>query len=200
MFGFFKRNTPQDEMRRAVAAYEKVTSIASDSREARSMRLRMGLICRAHLDKTFIAGAEQTATWQEQARVALLASQPLPEVPKASKFQKIPAADTEIYAYLPEELASEAFGLGSKYQKMELSAPQAIEAMQGLANQISRYELRLQEPFQVLDFLREELAAQATLRAEQALAAMHAQPEATDSPQAHPGALPAASSLESVRP
>ena len=44
------------------------------------------------------------------------------------------------------------------------------EAMQALANQISYYELRLEEPFQVLGFLRDELAAQAALEeAEQAL-------------------------------
>ena len=60
MFNLFNRNNPADEMKRAVAAYEKVTSIESDSREARSLRMRMGMLCRAHLDKTFIAGAEQT--------------------------------------------------------------------------------------------------------------------------------------------
>jgi hypothetical protein len=190
MFSFFKSHTPQDEMRRALAAFEKVSSITSDSREARSMRLRMGLICRAHLDKTFIAGAEQTAVWQEQARVALLASQPLPELPKASKFQKIRAADAEIYAYLPEEFVNEAFDLGSKYQKMEVSAHKAIDAMQGLANHISRYELRLQEPFQVLDFLREELAAQA---------ALVAQAELLAEPPADAGEG-ASAPLESVRP
>lgn len=161
MFSFFKRNTPADEMRRAEAAFEKVASLSSDSHEARSLRLRMGMICRAHLDKTFVAGAEQTAVWQEQARAALIAGTPLPEVPVPSKFQKILTNESEIYAYLPEEFVVEAFGLGSRYQKMELSAPKAIEAMQALANQISRYELRLSEPFQVLDFLREELAAQA---------------------------------------
>lgn len=161
MFGFFKRSTPADEMQRAVAAFEKVVSLKSDSHEARSMRLRMGLICRAHLDKTFVAGAEQTALWQEKARQALLAGQPLPEVPVPSKFQKISTSDAEIWAYLPEEFVTEAFALGSRYQKMELSAPKAIEAMQALANQISRYELRLSEPFQVLDFLRKELAEQA---------------------------------------
>ena len=165
MFSFFSRNKPEDEMRRAVAAFEKVASIQSDSRDARSMRLRMGLICRAHLDKTFIAGAEQTAAWQEHARQALLDGQPLPDLPKPSKFQKIRSGETDIYAYLPEEFVTEAFGLGARYQKMELSAPKAIEAMQALANQISYYELRLQEPFQVLDFLREELAAEAALLA-----------------------------------
>jgi hypothetical protein len=67
MFNLFNRNNPADEMKRAIAAYEKVTSIESDSREARSLRMRMGMLCRAHLDKTFIAGAEQTAAWQELA-------------------------------------------------------------------------------------------------------------------------------------
>lgn len=164
MFGLFTRNKPVDEMRRAEAAYEKVASLKGDSRDARSLRLRMGLICRAHLDKTFVAGAEQTALWEESARKALMDGVPLPEAPKPSRFQKILSNDTEIYAYLPEEFVTVAFALGSRYQKTELSAPQAIEAMQALAQQISYYELRLQEPFRVLDFLREELAAQTALQ------------------------------------
>jgi hypothetical protein len=44
---------------------------------------------------------------------------------------------------------------------MELPAVKAIEAMQALANQICYYDLRLEEPFQVLSFLRAELAAEA---------------------------------------
>jgi hypothetical protein len=76
-----------------------------------------------------------------------------------SKFQKIRAGESDIYAYLPEDVVTEAFAMGARYQKMELSAQKAIEAMQALANQISYYDLRLQEPFQVLSFLRDELAA-----------------------------------------
>jgi hypothetical protein len=170
MFGLFTRNKPVDDMRRAQAAYEKVASLKGDSHDARSLRLRMGLICRAHLDKTFVAGAEQTAAWQELARLALVAGKPVPEMPSPSKFQKIRAGESDIYAYLPEEYVTEAFALGARYQKTELPAPKAIEAMQALANQISYYELRLEEPFQVLGFLRDELAAQAALEeAEQAL-------------------------------
>lgn len=178
MFGLFTRNKPVDEMRRAQAAYEKVASLKGDSRDARSLRLRMGLICRAHLDKTFVAGAEQTALWEELARQALMDGMPLPEAPKPSQFQKILSSDTEIYAYLPEEFVTEAFALGSLYQKTELSAPKAIEAMQALAQQISYYELRLPEPFQVLDFLREELAAKAAWQ-EAAAAVQDADPAPT---------------------
>lgn len=161
MFNLFNRNNPADEMKRAVAAFEKVISIESDSREARSLRMRMGMLCRAHLDKTFIAGAEQTAAWQELASMSLRAGKPIPDAPTPSKFQKIRTGDSDVYAYLPEEYVTEAFGLGARYQKAELPAVKAIEAMQALANQISYYDLRLEEPFQVLSFLREELAAQA---------------------------------------
>ena len=161
MFNLFNRNHAADEMKRAVAAFEKVTSIESDSREARSLRMRMGMLCRAHLDKTFIAGAEQTAAWQELVSMALRAGKPVPDAPTPSKFQKIRTGDSDVYAYLPEEYVIEAFGLGARYQKAELPAAKAIEAMQALANQISYYDLRLEEPFQALTFLREELAAEA---------------------------------------
>ena len=164
MLSIFNRNSPADEMKRAVAAYEKVLSLNTDSRDARSLRMRMGMLCRAHLDKTFIAGAEQTAAWQELASLHIGSGKPVPDAPVPSKFQKIRAGESDIYAYLPEEYVIEAFALGSRYQKMELPALKAIEAMQALANQICYYDLRLQEPFQVLSFLREELAAEAALQ------------------------------------
>lgn len=164
MFSIFNRNSPADEMKRAVAAFEKVASLDTDSRDARSLRMRMGMLCRAHLDKTFIAGAEQTEAWQELASMSLAAGKPVPELPVPSKFQKIRAGESDIYAYLPEEYVTEAFGIGARYQKAELPPQKAIDAMQALANQISYYDLRLQEPFQVLGFLRDELAAEAALQ------------------------------------
>lgn len=164
MLNFFSKNTPADEMKRAMAAYEKVVSLETDSRDARSMRMRMGLLCCAHLDKTFIAGAEQTAVWQDAVGKATAVGKPAPELPKASRFQKIRVGEADVYAFLPEDVAVEAFGIGARYQRAELPAQKAIEAMQGLANQISYYDLRLQEPFQVLNFLRKELADEAALQ------------------------------------
>ena len=144
-------------MKKAQALFDKVTSTKSDSRDARSMRIRMGLLCRAHLDKSFVTGAELTASWQELAALAIANGKDKPPMPEPSVFQKIKAGENEIYVYLPEEYAHEAFNLGARYQRAEIPAPQAIETMQGLANQICLYELRLEEPFQVLQFLRDEL-------------------------------------------
>jgi hypothetical protein len=167
MFSFLSKPSPEDEMKQARALFEKVAALKSDSHEARSARLRMGMLIRAHLDKTFVAGAEQTAHWQELAALAIASGEPAPELPTPSNFQKIRSGESEVFVYLPEEYVNEAFILGSKYQKTEVTAQKAIEAMQALANQICYYELRLQEPFLALSFLRDELAAEAAA-AEQA--------------------------------
>ena len=158
---FFNRNNPEDEMKRAKAAYEKVISLTEDTREARSMKMRMGLLCRAHVDKTFVAGAELTASWQDRAAVALANREPIPEEPQGARFQKIKSGETEVYAYLPDEFVNDIFALGSKYQRTQITAQQAIDAVQNIVNQLCRYELGLEEPFQALTFLREELEAQA---------------------------------------
>ena len=158
---FFNRNSPEDEMKRAKAAYEKVISLTEDTREARSMKMRMGLMCRAHVDKTFVAGAEQTAAWQDKAAQALANREPIPEEPQAARFQKIKSGETEVYVYMPDEFVNDIFSLGAKYQRTQITAQQAIDAVQNIVNQLCRYELGLEEPFQALTFLREELEAQA---------------------------------------
>lgn len=158
---FFNRNSPEEEMKRAKAAYEKVISLTEDTREARSMKMRMGLLCRAHVDKTFVAGAEMTAAWQDKAAVVLANREPIPEEPQAPRFHKIKSGESEVYIYMPDEFVNDIFSLGAKYQRTQITAQQAIDAVQNIVNQLCRYELGLEEPFQALTFLREELEAQA---------------------------------------
>jgi hypothetical protein len=158
MFSLFKTKSEEDEMERAKALFEKVTMARVESRDIRAMRIRMGLLARAHLDKSFVSGAEETAAWQKSVEIAHVKGKELPEPPEPTEYQKIKSGENDIYVYLPEEYAFEAFNLGVRYQKTEITAEQAINAMQGLADQICMYEFRLDEPFEVLQFLREELA------------------------------------------
>jgi len=162
LFSFFEKNTPEDEKNRAKAAFEKVAELRSDSRDARSARVRMWLLCRAHLEKTFIYGAEQTALWQDLVAVAISKGQELPVLPDPPVYQQIRVGDSDVYVYLPEEFAQEAFNFGSKYQKTELSRSKAIEEMQALADRLCKWELRLDESYQILQFLRDEEAAEGT--------------------------------------
>lgn len=159
MFSIFASKPPvEDKKGRAREAYEKVAALRTDSREARSARLRMGLLCRAHIDKTFIDGAERTADWQDLASAAAARGQELPAMPVADCFQIVGTGTGAVTVYLPEETAEEVFALGARYQKAEIDAEQAIEAVQNMADQLFRFELRLDEKFEVLKFLRDELS------------------------------------------
>ena len=160
MFSLFKSQpTQQDLQARAKEAYEKVVGMTADTMEARSMRRGMALLCCAHLDKTFIAGAERTADWQQMAAFAAAKGTEPPPLPKASCYQKVRSGTADIWVYLPEEFADRAFLCGSKYQRTELSMESAIEAMQQLADQVFRFELGMDGSLLVLKFLRQELSA-----------------------------------------
>jgi hypothetical protein len=49
------------------------------------------------------------------------------------------------------------FTIGAKYQMEEITAEQAIEIAQGVADRISE-QLKLDKPFEALNFLREQLS------------------------------------------
>jgi hypothetical protein len=94
---------------------------------------------------------------------AIMAGQDRPPPPTASEFQQVPAVSGDkVWVYLPQEYADLAFSLGASYQRTDLSAQQAIDAMQGLANQIFSTELGIHDNFMVLQFLRNEIDYQGT--------------------------------------
>ena len=158
MFSIFKgADSPEVLKKRAEQAYEKVIELSANTIEAGRVRRGMALLCCAHLDKTFIAGAEGTADWQKMAFLAAAKNEEPPPQPEADCYQKILTGKTEIWAYLPPEFAESAFLLGAKYQRTELSAEQAISAMQLLADQICMSEIGLGFEVVVLKFLRQEL-------------------------------------------
>jgi hypothetical protein len=166
MFKIFKK-PDEDERGRAVAAYEKAVSLTSDGHEARSLRLRLSMLCRAHLDKTFVAGAQAMEAYEAACMVAIQQAKPQPDPPQASLFQTVKSTSGEVQVYLPQEYADEAFAIGMLYQKTELNAAQAIEAAQRLADRISYDALKLNTAFVALQFLRDELAAEAEAAAQE---------------------------------
>lgn len=157
MFSFLK-DAEVDEKEQAQSLFEKITASKADTREARSARIRMGLLCRAHLDKTFVDGAQRTGVFFEKMAHATINNTEKPEKPEFSMFQQVKAGDKEIWVYLPEEYALEAFNAGAMYQKTEIDARTAIDRMQLIADQICLYELKLDTPFEVLQFLRDEVS------------------------------------------
>lgn len=161
MFSLFKSPDTQEALqKRAKQAYDKVVALTSETLEARSLRRGMSTLCCAHLDKTFISGAEQTAEWQRMAALAVTNSTMPPPLPSAEEYQTLRSGQDDISAYLPIEYADRAFTFGAKYQRTELSAEQAIASMQQLADYVCRNELGMDSPVPVvLKFLRQELSA-----------------------------------------
>ena len=189
LFDIFKRHpAEEDERVKAKAAYEKVANLESDGYEARSMRLGMSMVCRAHLDKTFVAGAQQTEAHEAAVMVAIQQAKEVPEPPQAPLFQKIKSSSGEVLVYLPPLYADEAFAIGMLYQKTELTAQQAIDAAQRLADRICYDALKLNTAFVALQFLRDELAeAAAQEAAAQDAAAQEGEGEAGSATAAEAG-------------
>jgi hypothetical protein len=159
----FQDDSESAQKDRAKLAFEKISSLKKEGgRDSRSARIRMVLLCRAHLDKTFVEGAEKTAVYEEEVMQAIVAGSEKPPAPQAAEFQQVASVSGDkVWVYLPSEYAEIAFALGGSYQRTDLSAEQAIEAMQGLANQIFSTELGIDDPFLVLQFLRDEIGAPA---------------------------------------
>jgi hypothetical protein len=159
MFSIFKEAESQEVIKkRAKQSYEKLIDLAEDSLEANRMRRGMAVLCCAHLDKTFISGAERTAHWQQMSAFAVLINQQPPPLPKSDTYQKIRSGKTDMWVYLPKLYAESAFLLGAKYQRTELNSEQTIAAMQQLANNLCRFEIGLGFEIVVLKFLRQELS------------------------------------------
>lgn len=161
MFSFFQKETPEQLKAQAKANYEKAAALKSTSRESASMRVRIALLAKAHLDSVFIEGAERTGTWQELCMLAIANGQEKPEPPTPTYFHRVKTQGTEnhTYTWIPEDLTDEVFNIGARYQTVQIDAHQSIAMVQRIADEICQKDLKLDAPFKALQFLRDELEA-----------------------------------------
>ena len=159
MFEIFKKITPPAELQKlALMKFEKVQLQSSSSTATRRSKIQMALLCRAFLDRTFIDGAEQSALYIDKVELALATGAPMPSMAKSKLYQKIASSTGSVWTYAPEIYGAEAFNLGRSYQSIEIDAFEAIDSMQAVIDRLCQYELRLEETFEALRFLREETA------------------------------------------
>jgi hypothetical protein len=161
MFHFFQKETPEQLKAQAKANYEKVAALKSSSRESASVRVRIALLAKAHLDSAFVEGAERFGTWQELCMLAVARGEEKPEPPTPSYFHRVRTQGNEHYTYtwIPEELSEDVFNIGARYQTVQIDAHQAIAMVQRIADEICQKDLKLDAPFKALQFLRDELEA-----------------------------------------
>ena len=136
----------------------KAASLSNDSRDGRTYKIRIGIRCRAHLDKVFIDGAKKTESFQKSCLAAVAKGADKPAPPKPALFQKAKTVSGEIFTYVPEEFTQEVFNLGAMYHTVQIDAVKAITLVQEVAARVS-FDLGLEDPFITLQFLRDELQA-----------------------------------------
>jgi len=156
VISLFGRSKRDEARKKAQDEYDEARDADPASRAGYALTIRAGARAKAHVDKTFITGAEKAVTYDEMRAIAIVKGEEKPEPPKASEFQVIKSVNGELLTYIPLPYAERIFKLGMRYQTMEITGQQAVELVQQVADQIS-LELQLKEPFVALEFLREEL-------------------------------------------
>ena len=157
--GIFKGAAAKGAMKAAQAAYLKAKKGNPDSREDRSLKIRIALRSRAHLDKTFIEGAKKTEIFQDAMMQAIAAESEKPTAPKAISCQLVKTVNGEVFAYVPQSFVEEMFSVGGQYQTMRIGAEGAIEQAQAIADRVYA-DLGLDDTFEALGFLREEVSGE----------------------------------------
>lgn len=157
MVTLFGKSRREEARKKARDEYEEACAADTASRAGRALAMRAGARAKAHLDKTFISGAEKSIAYDNARTIALSQGEDRPEPPKASEYQVIKSSSGELIVYLPAPYAERVFKLGMRYQMMDISAESAVNMAQQVADQIS-LELQLEQPFVALEFLRQEIA------------------------------------------
>jgi hypothetical protein len=135
------------------------TESEDDTRELRALRARLGLRCRTAFDKFFVEGAEKAADHAEACMAAVASGSERPPAPAARSFMPVSSVNGEIMVYLPLQYVEEIYRVAGAYQLAEIDAKTTITMAQSIADRISE-ALQLTTAFEVLQFLRDEVAAE----------------------------------------
>jgi hypothetical protein len=158
---FGKKPSKRDEARNtAKAEYEEALNADVTSRAGRALVVRAGARAKAHIDKTFISGADKAVAYDTARALAISRGEDRPEPPRAEPYQTIKSVKGDLVVFLPSHFAEKVFRAGMQYQLVEITAEQAVEVVQEVADIVSR-ELQLEQPFVALEFLRAELEKEA---------------------------------------
>ena len=102
----------------------------------RAFKMKIAHRTRAHIDLTFIEGAQKLGKFHQANLNAIAKQLEGPERPSYTPFQKIKTLDSEVVAYLPNFEAQQIFDLGGKYQIQQINVSEALTAVQSIADTI----------------------------------------------------------------
>ena len=122
----------------------------------RAFKMKIAHRTRAHIDLTFIEGAQKLGKYHQANLNAIAQQLEGPERPSYTPFQKIKTLDSEVIAYLPNFEAQQIFDLGGKYQIQQINVSEALTAVQSIADTIF-HDFDISVSLSTLGFLRDEI-------------------------------------------
>ena len=122
----------------------------------RAFKMKIAHRTRAHIDLTFIEGAQKLGKFHQANLTAIAKQLEGPDKPSYTPFQKIKTLDSEVTAYLPNFEAQQIFDLGGKYQTAQISVSEALTAVQSIADSIF-HNFDISVSLSTLGFLRDEI-------------------------------------------
>ena len=160
MFSFSKNSGVKKAFAEAKKMYETAVASPGQGKNARALRMKVMVRCRAHVDLVFIEGAKKYEAYEVLCQQAIMQGQEKPEPPTPAPYQQIKSQAGDIISYLPDHFANQIFTIGGLYQTMKITLADAINQTQAVADRLW-LELDLSENFEVVRFLRTQAEEQA---------------------------------------
>ena len=159
MFSFSKGAALKKAFAESKRLYETAVNSPGQAKNARTLRMKVMVRCRAHIDQVFIEGAKKYEAYEARRNRAIVNGEETPEPPTPAAYQTVKSQAGEIISYIPDHFAMEIFSTGGLYQTVKISIDEAINQTQAIADRIW-LELDLSDDFEVVRFLRDQAQEQ----------------------------------------
>ena len=138
----------------AKADYMTCGSLDPENRLHRVFSARIAQRARLNLDKIFVQGAKAEERRQLDLAEALKSGKALPPRISHEGYNQLQGVSGTVVSWVPEELADKMFNLGADYQITEISAHEALQQADQIAERIVE-DLLTNQNIQLLGLLRE---------------------------------------------
>ena len=138
----------------AKADYLKCAALDGEDRLHRVFSARIAQRARLNLDNIFVQGAKAEEQRQVQVAEAIKAGKELPPRIVHEGYNQLQGVSGSVVSWVPEELANKMFNLGADYQITEISAHDALQQADRIADAVVE-DLQTTQPIQLLSLLRE---------------------------------------------
>ena len=135
--------------------YLKCSGLDPEDRLHRVFAARIAQRARLNLDKIFVQGAKMEEKRQVDIAAAVKAGKDIPPRIAHEGYNQLQGVSGAVVSWVPEELANQMFNLGADYQITEVSAHEALQQADKIAESIVE-DLQTTQNIQLLGLLREE--------------------------------------------